>query len=57
MEASAMIAKFAIIIGRVANEFRDLNRTSKDMLLVSLMMLKFALAPSGELRRTSASGH
>jgi hypothetical protein len=33
-----MIANFAIIIGRVASEFRDLNRTSKYMLLVSLMM-------------------
>jgi hypothetical protein len=57
MEASAMIAKFAIIIGKVASEFRDLNRTSKSMLLVSLMMPKFALGPSRELWRTSTSGH
>ena len=52
-----MIAKFAIIIRKAASEFRDLNRTSKDVLLVSLMMPKFALGPSGELWRTSTSGH
>jgi hypothetical protein len=52
-----MIAKFAIIIGQVASEFRDLNRTSKYMLLVSLMMPKFALGPGRELWRTSTSGH
>jgi len=52
-----MIEKFAIIFGKVASEFLDLNRTSKSMLLVSLMMPKFALGPSSELWRTSASGH
>lgn len=52
-----MIAKFAIILGKLPSEFRDLNRTSKHMLLVSLMMPKFALGPSGERWRTSASGH
>jgi hypothetical protein len=52
-----MIAKFAIIIGNVGSEFRDLNRTSKSMLLVSLMMPKFALGSSRELWRTSSSGH
>jgi hypothetical protein len=52
-----MIEKFAIILGRVASEFLDLNRTSKFMLLVSLMMPKFALGPSSEFWRTSASGH
>jgi hypothetical protein len=52
-----MIAKFAIIIGKVASEYRDLTRTSKSVLLVSLMMPKFALGPSRELWRTSASGH
>lgn len=51
-----MIAKFAIIICEVASEFRDLNRTSRHMLLASLMMPKFALGPCSELRRTSASG-
>ena len=40
-----MIEKFAIILGKVASEFRDLNCTSKSMLLVSLMMPKFALGP------------
>jgi len=48
-----MIAKFAIIMGKVASEFRDLNRTSKSMLPVP----KFALGPSRELWRTSASGY
>jgi hypothetical protein len=57
MEASAMIEKFAIILGKVASEFLDLNRTSKSMLLVSLMMPKFAPGPSSEFWRTSASGH
>ena len=49
-----MIEKFAIILGKVASEFLDLNRTSKSMLL---MMPKFALGPRSELWRTSASGH
>jgi hypothetical protein len=57
MEASAMIAKFAIIICKVVSEFRDLNRTSKSMLRVFLVMPKFALGPSRELWRTSASGY
>jgi hypothetical protein len=57
MEASAMIAKFAIIICKVASEFRDLNRTRKSMLLVSLVMPKFALGSSRELWRTPASGY
>jgi hypothetical protein len=57
MEASAMIEKFAIILGKVASEFLDLNRTSKSMLLVSLMMPNFAPGPSSEFWRTSASGH
>ncbi|HEY8248158.1 MAG TPA: hypothetical protein VIG38_12870 [Hyphomicrobium sp.] len=52
-----MIAKFAIIIGNVASEYRDLNRTSKSMLLLPLMMPKFALGRSRELWRTSSSGH
>jgi hypothetical protein len=52
-----MIANFAIIIGKVASDFRDLNRTSKYVLLVSVMMPKFALGPSSELWRTSTSGH
>jgi hypothetical protein len=57
MEASAMIAKFAIISGKAISEFRELNRTSKHALSVSLMMPKFALGPISELWRTPASGH
>jgi hypothetical protein len=57
MEASAMIAKFAIIICKVESEDRDLNRTSKSMLLVSLVMPTFALGHSRELWRTPASGY
>ncbi len=56
-DTSAMIAKFAIIIGKAASEFRDLNRARKYMLLVSLMMPKLALGLSSELWRTSTSGH
>ena len=52
-----MIEKFAIISGVEPNEFLDLNHTSKSMLLVSLMIPKFAPDPSRELRRTSESGH
>jgi hypothetical protein len=52
-----MIEKFAVIRGEVPREFLDLNHTSKPMLLVSLMIPKFAPGPSRELRRTSVSGH
>jgi hypothetical protein len=52
-----MIGKFAIIYGKVASEFLDLNHTSKSMILVSLMIPKFAAGPSRELWRTSESGH
>jgi hypothetical protein len=52
-----MIEKFAIISGEASGEFLDLNHTSKHMLLVSLMIPKFAPGPSGELWRTSESGH
>ena len=52
-----MIEKFAIISGEVASEFLDLNHTSKSVLLVSLMIPKFASGPSSELWRTSESGH
>ncbi|MEI9901647.1 MAG: hypothetical protein WDN31_17775 [Hyphomicrobium sp.] len=48
-----MIAKFAIIIGQVASEFRDLNRASNHGHRVSLVMPKFArcvAAGCGELR-------
>jgi hypothetical protein len=52
-----MIEKFGILSGEVSSEFLDLNHTSKSMTLVSLMLPKFALEPSGELGRTSESGH
>jgi len=52
-----MIEKFAIMNGWVASEFLDLNHTSKSMLLVSLMIPKFAQDASIEVRRTSESGH
>jgi hypothetical protein len=52
-----MIEKFAITRGRDLSEFLDLNHTSKSMILVSLMIAKFAPEPSIELRRTSESGH
>ncbi len=41
-----MIEKFAIIGGKVPSEFLDLNHTSKSMILVSLMIPKFAPEPS-----------
>jgi hypothetical protein len=41
----------------VLSEFLDLNHTSKKMILVSLMIPKFAPEPSIEHRRTSESGH
>ncbi len=44
-----MIEKFAIVSGEVASEFFDLNHTRKSMLLVSLMIPKFAPGPSREL--------
>ena len=52
-----MIEKFAIIGGQVSSEFLDLNHTSKSMILVSLMIPKFAPGPSRGLRRISESGH
>jgi hypothetical protein len=52
-----MIEKFAGIRGSVLSEFLDLNHTSKPMILVSLMIPKFAPEPRSEHRRTSESGH
>jgi hypothetical protein len=45
-----MIEKFAAVRGLVPSEFLDLNHTSKHMILVSLMISKFAPEPSGEQR-------
>jgi hypothetical protein len=52
-----MIEKFAVMDRWVSSEFLDLNHTSKAMILVSLMIPKFARDTSIELRRTSESGH
>ena len=51
-----MIEKFAGICRTSWSEFLDLNHTSK-MILVSLLIPKFAPGPSIEIRRTSESGH
>jgi hypothetical protein len=52
-----MIEKFAIMSGLVRNEFIDLKHTSQAMLLVSLLISKFARDQACEHRRTSESGH
>jgi hypothetical protein len=52
-----MIEKFAIMSGQVASKFFDLNHTSKAMVLVSLVIPKFAPGPSSELWRASEWGH
>jgi hypothetical protein len=51
-----MIEKFALSGSQVLSEFLDLNHTSKSMILVSLMIPKFAPG-SRKLQRTSESGH
>lgn len=55
--ASVMIEKFATLRGMVSSEFLDLNHTSKSMILVSLLIPKFARDTSTEVWRTSESGH
>jgi hypothetical protein len=52
-----MIEKFADVSRTVLSEFLDLNHASKPMIIVSLMIPKFAREASGEVRRTSESGH
>ena len=52
-----MIEKFAHPCHILVSEFHDLNHTSNIMLLVSLMIPKFARGASGEVWRTSESGH
>ncbi len=52
-----MIEKFAGICRISRSEFLDLNHTSKIMILVSLLIPKFAPGPGIEIRRTSESGH
>ena len=53
-----MIEKFAGVRGMVRSEFLDLNRTSKSMILVSLVIpssLGTLAARSGELRNWDTS--
>jgi hypothetical protein len=52
-----MIEQFANPRGTVASELLDLNRTSKIMLSVSLLISKFAPDTSSQVWRTSKSGH
>jgi hypothetical protein len=52
-----MIEKFAGVRSLVGSEFLDLNHTSKSMILVSLMIPKFARGAGGKVWRTSESGH
>ncbi len=52
-----MIEKFAVARGTRLSEFLDLNHTTNSMILVSLLIAKFAWGPSIEGGRTSQSGH
>ena len=52
-----MIEKFAGARRMVLSEFLDLNHTSETMILVPLMIPKFARELSRKVRRTSESGH
>jgi len=52
-----MIEKFAIASGIRQSEFLDLNHTSNSMILVSLLIPKFATEPGLARKRTSESGH
>ena len=51
--SSVMIEKFAGVRGLVRSEFLDLNHTSKPIILVSLLIPKFARDAGGKVRRTS----
>ncbi len=55
--ASVMIEKFATSRGTASSEFLDLNHTSKFMMLVSLLIPKFARDASIKVWRTSETGH
>jgi len=56
-EASVTIEKCPIMSRCVSSEFLDLNLTSNFMILMSLMIPKFAPDPSRKLWRTSEAGH
>ncbi len=53
-----MIEKFATSLGTISSEFLDLNQASKTIILVSLLIPKFARDTSfevGELRNGNTS--
>ena len=52
-----MIEKFASVRGMVRSEFLDLNHARETMILVSLIIPKFARDIGGEVWRTSDWGH
>ena len=52
-----MIEKVARARGTLCREFLDLNRMSKVMTLVSLLLPKFARDTSIAIKRTSEPGH
>jgi hypothetical protein len=52
-----MIEKFASVGSTVVSDFLDLDHTSSSMILVSLLIPKFAPKASRVLGRTSESGH
>jgi hypothetical protein len=52
-----MIEEFASARGMPRSKFLNLNQPSRRMLLVSLMIPKFAGNPRIAHRRTSESGH
>ena len=52
-----MIEKFASARDKVESEFLDLNHTSHSMVLVSLLIPKFAPGSGIKGGRTSESGH
>ena len=45
-----MIEKFAAVRGLVGSEFLDLNHTSESVILVSLMISKFAREAGGKVK-------
>ncbi len=52
-----MIEKFAGVCGQSESEFLDLNHTSYFMILVPLLIPKFAPRPGVERWRTSETGY
>jgi hypothetical protein len=52
-----MIEKVAGVLDTRGSEFLDLKHTNNTLILVSLMIPKFAPDPSIAQRRTSESGH